>query len=271
MAYQDIISSFQEQQEAARLSNEQRYAQALELYDQIISTYQPEGGFLKGAEAELEREKGRTLAGQKQDLVSSGLFGTSVTAGLGQKWESEVGMPARLKLEDVRMGRLAESIGAKAGVLERREDVGPDYATIAAMSAQMASGPQRTGGRVSTGGGQGSTRPSALSPSTGPTDIWGNPISGGTGGGGQGFGGVRPQYQYFEGPAGGTQEALQMSSSGATYMGGGDWRRSGELAEAHAAASGYGTPQDYISPWGLPSPYEDVGNMTKKYSYNPYQ
>jgi len=141
MNYQDIIARFQQQQDAARKSNEERYAEALKLYDQIIQQYQPEGGFLKGAEAELGREKIRTVAGQEQKLVSSGLFGTSTTAGLGSKWEAEVGQPARLKLEDVRMGRLAQALGAKAGAIERREDIGPDYATIAALSQQAASRP----------------------------------------------------------------------------------------------------------------------------------
>jgi len=141
MSYQDIIARFQAQQEAARKSNEERYAEALKIYDQIIQQYQPEGGFLKGAEAELGREKARTVAGQEQKLVSSGLFGTSTTAGLGSKWEAEVGQPARLKLEDIRMGRLAQALGAKAGVIERREDIGPDYATIAALSQQAASRP----------------------------------------------------------------------------------------------------------------------------------
>jgi len=141
MSYQDIIANFQQQQEAARAANEARYAESLKLYDEIIKQYQPEGGFLKGAEAELGREKVRTVAGQEQKLVSSGLFGTSTTAGLGSKWEAEVGQPARLKLEDVRMGRLAQALGAKAGAIERREDIGPDYATIAALSQQAASRP----------------------------------------------------------------------------------------------------------------------------------
>jgi len=116
----ELIGKFTEQQEAARLSNEQRYAQALEIYDKIISQYQPEGGYLKGAEAELERVKGRTVASETQDLVSSGLFGTSTRAGLGQKWEAEVGMPARLKLEDIRMGRLAQALGGKATAIQAR-------------------------------------------------------------------------------------------------------------------------------------------------------
>lgn len=139
-SYQDIIANFQAKQDAANLANEQRYAEALSIYDEIITQYRPEGGFLRGAEAGLEKQKGREVAGQTQSLVSSGLFGTSITAGLGSKWEAEVGQPARLKLEDIRMGRLAEALQSKAGLVERREDVGPDYASIAALSAQAASG-----------------------------------------------------------------------------------------------------------------------------------
>lgn len=139
-SYSEIIANFQAKQEAANLANEQRYAEALSIYDEIIGQYRPEGGFLTGAKAELEKQKGREVAGQTQSLVSSGLFGTSITAGLGQKWEAEVGQPARLKLEDIRMGRLAEALQSKAGLVERREDVGPDYASIAALSAQAASG-----------------------------------------------------------------------------------------------------------------------------------
>ncbi len=148
-SYEEIIANFQAQQEAARLRNEERYAEALQIYDEVISTYQPEGGFLAGAEAELGKQKGRAVAGQEQSLVSSGLFGTSITAGLGQKWEAEVGQPARLKLEDVRMGRLTEALQAKAGVIERRDDIGPDYATIAALSQQAGARPTTVYGRPS--------------------------------------------------------------------------------------------------------------------------
>jgi len=141
MAYQNIIARFQQQQEAARLMNEKRYEEALKLYSQIIEQYEPGGAFGEGYEAQLERTKTRDIAASQQALVSGGLFGTSVTAGLPKKWEEEVGQPARLKLEDVRMGRYAEAIEKKAGLIERREDVGPDYATIAQLSAQAAARP----------------------------------------------------------------------------------------------------------------------------------
>jgi len=255
----EIISRFTEQQEAARLSNEQRYAQALAIYDKIISQYQPEGGYLKGALAELEREKGRAVASQTQDLVSSGLFGTSTRAGLGQKWEAEVGQPARLKLEDIRMGRLAQALGAKAGAIERREDVGPDYATVAQLAATAAAAPQRTGGRVSiSGGGQGSTRPSPFTSGTYDKTI--ERLRGGSS--------FTPtlgkhKYQYVKGPSGMSQEGMKMSNQGARYMGESMWRI--PLAQDIS-----GTASDYTSPWGLPGPYADIKETMKKYSYNPY-
>ena len=141
MAYQDIIANFQAKQDAANLANQKRYEEAIELYSGIVEQYKPGGAFGAGFEAQLGRQKTKTVAGQTQSLVSSGLFGTSVTAGLGQKFEEEVGMPARLKLEDIRMGKYAEAVGQKAGLIERRDDVGPDYGMIAQLSSQAASRP----------------------------------------------------------------------------------------------------------------------------------
>jgi len=141
MAYIDIINRFQAMQDAANAANEKRYEEALALYGDIVEQYKPGGAFGTGFEAELGRQKTKTVAGQTQQLVSSGLYGTSVTAGLGQKFEEEVGMPARLKLEDIRMGRYAEAVGQKAGLIERREDTGPDYGMIAQLAAQAASTP----------------------------------------------------------------------------------------------------------------------------------
>lgn len=93
----------------------------MQLLDQIISRYKPGGEFGKPEEALLKREKTKSLAGTAQRLVSAGLAGTTAGAGAGRLWEEEVGMPARLRLEDVRSQRLTEAMGAKAGYLERGE------------------------------------------------------------------------------------------------------------------------------------------------------
>lgn len=137
-----LIQQFQQQQESARQANLKRYAEAQKLYDEIIKRYQPGGEFGKGAISQYERGKVRSLASAAQNLVSSGLYGTSVTAGLGKKYEEEVGTPFRLQLEDIRMGRLSEAERGKAGLIERREDIGPDPALIAQLAMQATSAPR---------------------------------------------------------------------------------------------------------------------------------
>jgi len=140
----DLIAKFQQQQEAAREANERRYQEGLAIYDRIIKQYEPGGAFLQGVEKQLGREKAKTVAQQTQDLISSGLFGTSLTAGLGKKFEEEVATPARLRAQDIAFERLAQAGVGKAGFIERREDVGPDYGLIAQLAMAAASRP--TGG-----------------------------------------------------------------------------------------------------------------------------
>lgn len=93
----------------------------MQLLDQIISRYKPGGGFGVPEEALLKRAKVKSLAGTAQQQVTSGLAGTTVGMGSGRLWEEEVGMPARLQLEDTRTQRLMEAMGAKAGYLEHEE------------------------------------------------------------------------------------------------------------------------------------------------------
>jgi len=89
------------------------------ILDQIISRYQPGGAFGKAALSTLEQRKGKTIAKQKQSLVSSGLGGTTIGAGLGSKFEQEVGTPFRLGVEEQRIGALTQAMQAKAGFMER--------------------------------------------------------------------------------------------------------------------------------------------------------
>lgn len=124
--------------EAARKANEERYAQAMQIYDEIVSRYRPGGAFQAAQFGELEKQKARDIGAETQQLISGGLFGTSVTAGLPRKWEAEVGAPARLKLEDIMMQRLSQAQIGKAGFMERREDVYPDVGAYAGYAGQRA-------------------------------------------------------------------------------------------------------------------------------------
>lgn len=72
-----------------------------------MAYYQQGGGFGKGVEAALERGRKKALASGAQSLVSAGLAGTSMMAGLGKKFEEEVAMPTRLSVEEKRAEALA--------------------------------------------------------------------------------------------------------------------------------------------------------------------
>lgn len=72
-----------------------------------MAYYQQGGGFGKGVEAALERGRTKALASGGQSLVSAGLAGTSMMAGLGKKFEEEVAVPTRLNVEEKRAEALA--------------------------------------------------------------------------------------------------------------------------------------------------------------------
>jgi len=91
----------------------------ISILDKIIARYSAEGGFGKAEEALLKREKTKAMASGQQRLVSAGLAGTTVGAGMEQRWEEERGIPERLRLEDIRTQRLTEAMAAKAGYMER--------------------------------------------------------------------------------------------------------------------------------------------------------
>ena len=132
----DTMGGIEKEYAQARAANEKRYAQAMAIYDEIITRYQPGGGFGKAALGQLEERKERDVATETQAQIGSGLFGTTARAGLGTKWEAEVGAPARLKLEDIMMERLSQAQLGKAGFIERREDVYPDVGAAAQYAAQ---------------------------------------------------------------------------------------------------------------------------------------
>lgn len=69
--------------------------------------YQPGGTFGAGVEAGLERGRVKATTAGMQSLVSAGLAGTSMGAGLGKKYEEEVAAPIRLQVESQRSQALS--------------------------------------------------------------------------------------------------------------------------------------------------------------------
>jgi len=153
----EIIAQMEESAEAARLANIRRQQQAEAIYDEIIARYGPGGTYGRAAEALLERQKIGDVGAGAQRLISAGLYGTEVGGGLERAWEAEVGAPARLRLEDIKMERLSQAQLGKAGFVERIEDVGPDYGMMMQYLAQAANVPGAAAGGGY--GGYGGTTP----------------------------------------------------------------------------------------------------------------
>lgn len=134
------LEEWKKAQEKANAANEKRYNEAKGIYSGIASQYAPGGQFMSGALANYERQKLRDMSTANQSLVSSGLFNTTIAAGLPSKYEEEVGNPFRLNLEDIRMQRESEAKTNLAGLIERREDVAPDPSLFAQLMQGANSG-----------------------------------------------------------------------------------------------------------------------------------
>ena len=138
----NLIAQFQAQQERANAANEQRFQQGLDIFDRIIAQNQPGGTLEKATEATIGRAKTQSVAQGTQSLVSSGLASTTQAAGLGKKFEEEVGVPARLQAADIAGQRLSGALRDKAGFIERREDTGPSFSDIAGLAKSIGAGRQ---------------------------------------------------------------------------------------------------------------------------------
>jgi len=164
-----ILGAFQAAQASANRANLDRYKEGIGIYDTMISNWKKGGGFVKGAKATLARTKTKDVASGMQSLVSSGLAGTTMAAGLGKAWEEDVGAPARLNIADIAGQRLMQAQQAKAGFIERREDYGPDPSLVSSVMQGMgqASAPDPYGGRSTFGAN------SFYRPATGASASWG--------------------------------------------------------------------------------------------------
>jgi len=171
-----IIASLQQKEAQAYAANLARKEQVEGIYDAIIERYGAGGTFGTGFEAELEQAKTSAVGGAIQRDISRGLYGVTPYEAT---WEKEIGTPARLKLEDIKMEKLTSAEMAKAGFLERIEEPYPDYGLTASLAAQAAQMPSRTYTDVfpkttypSTYGGY--NAPTYAAPTTGQGGVYGS-------------------------------------------------------------------------------------------------
>lgn len=88
-------------------------------FNKSLNQYAPGGAYGKGVESALERGRTKAVASGQQSLVSAGLAGTSLMAAPGQRFEEEVAMPTRAKVEETRAGRLSEIYAMMANMQQQ--------------------------------------------------------------------------------------------------------------------------------------------------------
>ncbi|KKN59422.1 hypothetical protein LCGC14_0542570 [marine sediment metagenome] len=152
-SYAQMLADFKKREEDSIAANQRRLDQTTAIFDEIINRYKPGGSFGRGYLSQLENQKVQDVGQESQQMISSGLYGTTTAAGAGQRWEANVGATARLKLEDVQMERLSQAQVGKAGLIERVENPAPNLDYIIALT-QAQSSSSGGGGGGGTSGGQ---------------------------------------------------------------------------------------------------------------------
>lgn len=146
------LSSFEKMAEQSRVENLAREQEIRSIFDDIISRYSESGTYKAGMTKEIETRKEADIGKEIQQMISSGIYNTSMPAGLSNKWESEVGTTARLKLEDLLQERVINAQIQKANFINSIENEYPDYSTIASLAGQASQGGSYGGGGFYSGG-----------------------------------------------------------------------------------------------------------------------
>lgn len=134
--YLDFLQrDFTKRETAARSANVARETEIRGTYDELIN--QGQGAFRTAGLADIERGKTQAIGAGTQQLISSGLYGTTTAASIPVQAENQASL-SRLKLEDIIQQRTSQLKLGKAGFVERIEDPYPDYGLLVQAMAARA-------------------------------------------------------------------------------------------------------------------------------------
>lgn len=133
-----LIQDFQKREEGALAANVAREKEVRGTYADIIGRLQEGGAFRRAGEADIARRSKQLVGKESQNLISSGLYGTTTAASIPTRVESSFAQPARLNLESVLEEKTSQAKLGLAGFVERIETPYPDYnMLLQAMIAQQ--------------------------------------------------------------------------------------------------------------------------------------
>ena len=133
--YTSFLADFQKRETGAREDNLARETEIRGTYDQLIG--QDQGVARTAGLADIERGKTQAIGAGTQQLISSGLYGTTTAASIPVQAENQASL-SRLKLEDTLQQRTNQLKLGKAGFVERIEQPYPDYSLL--VNAMIAQG-----------------------------------------------------------------------------------------------------------------------------------
>ena len=133
--YASLYADTQKREADALAANKARETEIRGTYDELIG--QGFGAARTAGLADIERGKTRAIGTGTQQLVSSGLYGTTTAASIPVQAENQASL-SRLRLEDILTQRTNELKLGKAAFVERIEDPYPDYGMLLqAMAARQ--------------------------------------------------------------------------------------------------------------------------------------
>ncbi len=133
-----LTADFQRRESATLAANTKRENEIRSTYAGIISQYQSGGAFKASGLADIEESKTRAVGAGTQQLISSGLYGTTTAAALPVQAENQA-QRSRLRLEDILQERTNQAKLGLAGFIERIDEPYPDYnLLVQAMAARGA-------------------------------------------------------------------------------------------------------------------------------------
>lgn len=166
-----LYKNFTQRETEAKAANLKREQEVRQTYSNLIAQSETGGAAKVAGLADIERGKTQAIGAGTQQMISSGLYGTTTAASVPVQAENQASYQ-RLKLEDILQQRTQGLKLGQAEFVERIQNPYPDYsALIQAMIAQASqpktpqitysAGGRMLGGDVISGG-------SGYAPGSGP-------------------------------------------------------------------------------------------------------
>ena len=145
-----LVADFQRREAAARAANIKREKEIRGIYGDLIAQSETGGAAKVAGLAEIEQGKTKAIGAGTQQMISSGMYGTTTAAAIPVQAENQASL-SRLKLEDMLYQRTEALKLGQAGFVERIEEPYPDYGMLVqAMMAQASQQPTAAPAPVST-------------------------------------------------------------------------------------------------------------------------